>query len=242
MWRASRDHAHPCAGSLGDACAFSCEAGYRAIGRHVCQTYTAGGQTFIDAAFFGGRCERLCSAAPACSHGEAVVRFNSSDARGPCLAARCFEAQIDATRSFAIEPRGTTRDDATCALHTRALDWALRPRAPVWACVAPPPAAAAVGTRDGALAAVAVVALLAVVAVAARAPANPSAPSNAAARTRGAEQRRRVAPPRTRASDRRRSEQKGVVEEAKKAYRDGMDERVRGILASTRARRARRAG
>ena len=50
-----------CAGELGDECHYACDPGYLAIGRHVCQTYQAGGETFIKRSFFGGRCERLCA-------------------------------------------------------------------------------------------------------------------------------------------------------------------------------------
>lgn len=87
----NRDASNQCSGAHGDECAYVCDANYIQIGRHVCQHYEAGGTVFIDNAFYGGRCERLCAGAPsACTSGQQPVRRNSSDASGPCFATRCF--------------------------------------------------------------------------------------------------------------------------------------------------------
>jgi hypothetical protein len=80
----------PCIGRIGDECAYSCDAGYIRIGRHVCQTYTQGGATIISRSFFGGRCDRLCAAtASPCPSGSMPTRVNSSDSDGPCLRTTC---------------------------------------------------------------------------------------------------------------------------------------------------------
>jgi hypothetical protein len=92
---------YPCAGSLGDECAFSCDHGYVAIGRHVCQTYAAGGTTFINSSYFGGRCERLCSGAPTCSASEAAIRVNTTDPLGACFSTRCLSSADAALRKLA---------------------------------------------------------------------------------------------------------------------------------------------
>ena len=73
-----------CVGLLGAECAYSCNAGYFRIGRHVCQSYAQGGQVFLDRQWFGGRCERLCTAsASPCPTGLVPTRVNSTDAGGP---------------------------------------------------------------------------------------------------------------------------------------------------------------
>ena len=40
----NRIGAAACVGSIGQQCSFSCDDGYLAVGRHVCQTYSQGGQ------------------------------------------------------------------------------------------------------------------------------------------------------------------------------------------------------
>ena len=97
----NRNVHYPCAGSLGDECAFSCDHGYVAIGRHVCQTYAAGGTTFINSSYFGGRCERLCSGAPTCSASEAAIRVNTTDPLGACFSTRCLSSADAALRKLA---------------------------------------------------------------------------------------------------------------------------------------------
>eukprot|EP00927_Polykrikos_kofoidii_P053890 TRINITY_DN48413_c0_g1_i1.p1 TRINITY_DN48413_c0_g1~~TRINITY_DN48413_c0_g1_i1.p1 ORF type:complete len:640 (-),score=54.90 TRINITY_DN48413_c0_g1_i1:72-1952(-) len=85
-----RDAANPCRGVDGTECPYVCNSGYVAIGRHVCQNYeTRSGVQVIQNQFFGGRCERLCDGSTECPNGEVPVRWNSSDADGPCLASRC---------------------------------------------------------------------------------------------------------------------------------------------------------
>ena len=82
-----------CVGSIGYQCSFSCDDGYLAVGRHVCQTYSQGEQTFLNRTFFGGRCERLCATTSfPCTAGLVPIRFNSSDASGPCLHTICSTA------------------------------------------------------------------------------------------------------------------------------------------------------
>ena len=82
-----------CVGAIGYECGFSCDDGYLAVGRHVCQTYSQGDQTFLNRTFFGGRCERLCTETSApCAGGLVPTRFNSSDADGPCLHTICSTA------------------------------------------------------------------------------------------------------------------------------------------------------
>ena len=98
----NRTERHPCSGVLGDACTFSCEEGYLAIGKHVCQTYEAGGRTFINRSFFGGRCERLCSSSPQCGADETAIRVNSTDSTGPCFSATCFQSQDAALRGIRL--------------------------------------------------------------------------------------------------------------------------------------------
>ena len=50
-----------CTGSLGDRCPYHCDAGYVAIGDHVCQTYVAGGHVYLNQTWFGGNCHPLCN-------------------------------------------------------------------------------------------------------------------------------------------------------------------------------------
>ena len=80
-----------CDGVAGDECAYSCNDGYLAIGRHVCQSYSTMGEAVIAQAFFGGRCDRLCGPASgwACANDLVPVRLNASDATGPCLTTTC---------------------------------------------------------------------------------------------------------------------------------------------------------
>ena len=84
----------PCVGVDGDACYFQCNAGYLAIGRHVCQSYTTKkGRKVIHKEFFGGRCERLCKEEPStCSDGFIAVRNNvtSGNKNAPCFATVCL--------------------------------------------------------------------------------------------------------------------------------------------------------
>eukprot|EP01050_Picozoa_sp_SAG11_P023039 SAG11_NODE_4516_length_1866_cov_26.310130_1_plen_316_part_10 len=79
-----------CIGTIGVECSYRCDDGFLAIGRHVCQTYSQGDSAYIDQAFFGGRCDRLCPATAApCPAGQVPSRVNSSDATGPCLRTAC---------------------------------------------------------------------------------------------------------------------------------------------------------
>lgn len=90
-----------CVGAMGQQCHFRCDAAYLAIGRHVCQSYSQGAQTFLNRTFFGGRCERLCPATSSpCHAGLVPTRFNSSDSIGPCLQTVCSTAD-DALRKLA---------------------------------------------------------------------------------------------------------------------------------------------
>lgn len=67
--------------------------GYHAIGQHVCQNYNVTGKVFIDNAFFGGRCVRLChdGANSVCSGKQVPVRYNSTDATGVCFETICYQ-------------------------------------------------------------------------------------------------------------------------------------------------------
>jgi hypothetical protein len=88
------------AGPPGAECAFACEAGYLAIGRHVCQSYTTTeGSTPISNEYYGGRCARLCENRD-CAFAVAV-RSRSTDERGPCLATRCVAQPGDALQQLA---------------------------------------------------------------------------------------------------------------------------------------------
>ena len=87
--------ANQCSGALGDKCEFKCDAGFWPVGDHVCQTYTVAAKVVIDAAFFGGGCDRLCggSAATSCpTKGEVPIRSNTTDStsRTPCLKTVCM--------------------------------------------------------------------------------------------------------------------------------------------------------
>lgn len=84
--------ASACDGVAGEECAYRCDAGYLAVGRHVCQNYSTMGQAVIDQSFFGGRCDRLCGPANGsqCPNELLVpVRLNASDSAGPCLVTSC---------------------------------------------------------------------------------------------------------------------------------------------------------
>ena len=77
--------------SHGTECYYTCQPGYVAIGRHVCQSYTTvEGNTPISNAYFGGRCARLCENSDDCAYA-AAIRFDSTDAHGQCLATRCMK-------------------------------------------------------------------------------------------------------------------------------------------------------
>eukprot|EP00927_Polykrikos_kofoidii_P040345 TRINITY_DN34509_c0_g1_i1.p1 TRINITY_DN34509_c0_g1~~TRINITY_DN34509_c0_g1_i1.p1 ORF type:complete len:548 (-),score=56.57 TRINITY_DN34509_c0_g1_i1:50-1693(-) len=90
-----------CVGLLGDQCYYKCDAGYLQIGRHVCQEYSAGGTTFINRTFFGGRCERLCAlGTQSCNDGTVPVRIPAADTSGSCLSTTCMSAD-DALRNLA---------------------------------------------------------------------------------------------------------------------------------------------
>ena len=83
-----------CQGVEGDECSYICDAGYLAIGRHVCQSYTVAGLLMINQSFSGGRCAKLCGASPAswsCKAGLVPVRVNISGADSlPCLSTSCY--------------------------------------------------------------------------------------------------------------------------------------------------------
>lgn len=78
------------AGPHTTECDYTCEPGYIAVGRHVCQSYTTEeGTSPVANVFYGGRCVRLCENKD-CAFA-AAVRSNSTDARGQCLSTRCME-------------------------------------------------------------------------------------------------------------------------------------------------------
>jgi hypothetical protein len=119
----NQTQSNPCpAGGLGDECAFACDAGYFPTGRHVCTNYSSGGRAFVSMEYFGGRCERLCNASAAVpmraktaagtspGKAEAVVeecegatkiRYNWTDADGPCFRTACFNTSDAALRHVA---------------------------------------------------------------------------------------------------------------------------------------------
>lgn len=79
-----------CTGTLNYACDYQCQAGYIAIGRHVCQRYEVGSAVFINNSFFGGSCQRLCTTTiQTCEAPQATIRANATDEAGPCFATRC---------------------------------------------------------------------------------------------------------------------------------------------------------
>ena len=99
-----------CVGGVGAECAFTCDAGFLRVGRHVCQSYRildrhdapSTGLLVLNRTFFGGRCDRLCSPKlQQCRPGEAAVRHNSSDSDGPCLATVCEPSADAALRRLA---------------------------------------------------------------------------------------------------------------------------------------------
>jgi len=114
----SNTTAAPCTGGLNTTCAFSCDAGFLAVGVHACQSYTtASGVVAIDSAFFGGRCDPLCGArdAPPCAPGTVPVRRNVTDGDSWCLNTTCLTADA-ALRRVARGAYGVWRlgrDDAT---------------------------------------------------------------------------------------------------------------------------------
>lgn len=101
----NRTASAPCAvGVGGDECFYSCDAGYVARGRHVCQTYASQGRTFVNQSYSGGSCQRLCSggSGSSCPGGGAVpLRVNSTDSEGSCLATQCFESADAVLRHIA---------------------------------------------------------------------------------------------------------------------------------------------
>jgi len=91
----------PCAGgaAAGARCAFACDAGFLAVGEHVCQSYTTvAGVPVVEHAYFGGRCLPLCggaaasASASACGPGSVPVRVNATAAGGApwCLSTTCM--------------------------------------------------------------------------------------------------------------------------------------------------------
>ena len=85
----SNTSAAPCAaGAPGAVCAYACDAGFLAVGEHVCQTYsTQAGVPLIAHAYFGGRCLPLCAASAApCAAGLVPVRVNASAAAAAAAA------------------------------------------------------------------------------------------------------------------------------------------------------------
>lgn len=98
----NRGPSRPCSGGIGDECSFTCDQGYIPVGRHFCQDYREGGTVFIDHAFYGGRCDRLCPASSSpCKDGAVPMRVNATDNAGnPCLATQCFSVD-EALRNLA---------------------------------------------------------------------------------------------------------------------------------------------
>lgn len=97
----NRTASSPCLGKFGDECTYECDKGFIKIGRHVCQSYSTTGHTVIDAAFFGGRCDRLCpSTAARCAAGTVPVRLNISEGGTACLQTTC-RTPDDALRQLA---------------------------------------------------------------------------------------------------------------------------------------------
>ena len=93
-----------CVGTIGVECSYRCDEGYLAIGRHACQTYAQGDTVYIDQAYFGGRCDRLCPATAApCPAGQVPSRVNSSDA---APTGGCAIRDIGAPILLASLPRG----------------------------------------------------------------------------------------------------------------------------------------
>lgn len=90
----NRNMTNPCTGAIGDECVFECLPGYIPVGRHFCQDYRVGAEVFIDHAFFGGRCDRLCPAtSKPCGVGTTSLRVNATDDTGvPCLHTQCMSA------------------------------------------------------------------------------------------------------------------------------------------------------
>ena len=103
----NRDAGNPCTGSIGEECSFTCSSGYYATGKHVCTNYTVGTEHFVEMKFFGGHCERVCSDPSAVEKeatecvGAAKIRFNSTDASGPCFRSTCFNSSDAALRHVA---------------------------------------------------------------------------------------------------------------------------------------------
>ena len=78
-----------CVGSVGSQCAYTCDAGFLRVGRHVCQSYRildrhdapSTGLVVLNRTFFGGRCERLCGTTTAdweCNSSATPIRHASS--------------------------------------------------------------------------------------------------------------------------------------------------------------------
>jgi len=98
----NRANQTPCnPGHPGDECAYKCNDGFIAIGRHAYQTYETQGINVINHSFFGGRCDRLCATtAKQCPQGTVPVRHNTTDSQGPCLETVCM-TQDHALRTVA---------------------------------------------------------------------------------------------------------------------------------------------
>ena len=89
--------------SAGDECTFTCDAGFLAIGRHVCQSYSTMGVAVIDQAFFGGRCDKLCGTSAkdwSCGSGLVPVRVNATAGDSACLKTTCL-APMEALQRLA---------------------------------------------------------------------------------------------------------------------------------------------
>jgi hypothetical protein len=116
----------PCTGGLNTTCAFSCDAGFLAVGVHACQSYTtASGVVAIDNTFFGGRCDPLCDArdAPPCAPDTVPVRRNVTVGGSWCLNTTCLTADA-ALRRVARGAYGVWRlgRDDTTGIYAGAVD------------------------------------------------------------------------------------------------------------------------
>jgi hypothetical protein len=105
----NRNASNPCTDDSnvpGTECEFTCDNGYVPVGRHVCQwhdgAFVHDTSTHVDRnnfsgtwdtnlaryAFWGGRCERLCSGVQSCAAGQSPRRYASST--DDCLVTQCF--------------------------------------------------------------------------------------------------------------------------------------------------------
>ena len=115
--------------STGTECAYSCNAGFVPIGRHVCQWHdvvktnaTTGekqwDQSDIEHGFWGGRCQRLCSnyGEQACRGNQSVRRYRDVDDDGECFSTMCFSTGLDNLENVArgvYEVVTLSRDEKT---------------------------------------------------------------------------------------------------------------------------------